>query len=135
MLPFKAFSHVSVIVTDLGKARQFYGELLGLGEIPRPAFDFPGAWYSLGGDVQLHVIVNEERPPRVEPFEIRYPHFALLVEDADDTHDRLSRSGYPFDDYHSTPTGMRQLFVRDADGNMVELLGPTRLHRERRIEG
>ena len=44
MLPFKALSHVSVTVSDLGKARRFYGEFLGLVEIPRPDFGFPGVW-------------------------------------------------------------------------------------------
>jgi catechol 2,3-dioxygenase-like lactoylglutathione lyase family enzyme len=127
MLPFERLSHVSVVVSDLEKARAFYGGVLGLNEIPRPAFDFPGAWYSLGGDVQLHVIVNASWPfrPR-DGFEIRAPHFALWVGDADALAERMERRGCAFDDYVSTPTGLRQLFVHDPDGNMVEFLGPTR---------
>ena len=39
---FKQFTHVSVTVTDVGKAREFYSNVLGFQEIPRPAFDFPG---------------------------------------------------------------------------------------------
>lgn len=48
ILPFTHFSHVSVTVTDLDKAKAFYGDVLGLKEIPRPDFRFPGVWYSLG---------------------------------------------------------------------------------------
>jgi catechol 2,3-dioxygenase-like lactoylglutathione lyase family enzyme len=137
MLPFKHLSHVSVTVSDLAKAKTFYGGLLGLSEIPRPDLGFPGVWYSLGGDLQLHIIVNEQwpfRPVAPQEFEIRAPHFALSVDDADALHERLLRTGYPFHDYVATPTGMRQLFVHDQDGNMVEFLGPTRQARETRWE-
>ena len=48
---FKILSHVSVTVTDVAKARDFYSGVLGFKEIPRPAFDFPGIWYSLGGEL------------------------------------------------------------------------------------
>jgi catechol-2,3-dioxygenase len=38
---FKQFTHVSVTVTDVAKAREFYSDTLGFEEIPRPAFNFP----------------------------------------------------------------------------------------------
>lgn len=137
MVPFKQLSHVSVTVSDLEKATWFYGELIGLAPVPRPDFGFPGAWYSLGDGLQLHVIVNEEAPARpVERhrFDIRDRHFALWVENADETCERLARSGHPFHDFTSTPTGLRQLFVHDPDGNMVEFIGPTSQARVVRME-
>ncbi|MBI4590643.1 MAG: VOC family protein [Candidatus Rokubacteria bacterium] len=132
MLPFTAVSHISVTVTDLERARAFYGGLLGLREIARPAFQFPGVWYSLGGDLALHVTVKEVPPLRPgDPgrFDTRDPHFALAVADADETCARLQASGLPFYDFAETPTGLRQLFMRDADGNMIELIGPTKERR------
>jgi extradiol dioxygenase family protein len=39
---FKELNHVSITVTDVAKAREFYGNVLGFKEIPRPAFNFPG---------------------------------------------------------------------------------------------
>jgi catechol 2,3-dioxygenase-like lactoylglutathione lyase family enzyme len=57
MLDIAGIHHVSINVTDLGRARRFYSEVLGLEEIARPAFDFDGAWYRLG-DRQLHLIVH-----------------------------------------------------------------------------
>jgi catechol 2,3-dioxygenase-like lactoylglutathione lyase family enzyme len=137
MVPFERLSHVSVTVSDLEKARRFYGGLLGLREIPRPDFGFPGVWYRLGGDLELHVIVIETgsaRPAEPRPFDIRDRHFALWVADADETCERLRASGHPFHDYTSTPTGLRQLFVHDSDGNMVEFIGPTADARVRRME-
>jgi catechol 2,3-dioxygenase-like lactoylglutathione lyase family enzyme len=126
-----------VAVSDLAKARRFYGDLLGLQEIPRPAFDFPGAWYALGGGLSLHVIVKDDlaaRPVEAHRFDIKDPHFALLVDDADATFERLSRIGRPVHDFLSTPTGLRQLFVHDDDGNMIEFIGPTKQPRVRRME-
>ena len=137
MLPFTVLSHVSVTVSDLEKAKRFYGALIGLTQIPRPDFGFSGVWYSLGGELQLHVIVNERvaaHPVEPHRFDVRDRHFALWVEDADDTYERLSKTGHPFHDFSSTPTGLRQLFIHDPDGNMVEFIGPTAESRLKRME-
>lgn len=137
MLPFKQLSHVSVTVSDLEKAKRFYGEVIGLTQILRPDFGFPGVWYSLGNGLQLHVIVNERVPAGpVEPhrFDVKDRHFALWVENADETRERLVKIGQPFYDFTSTPTGLRQLFVHDPDANMVEFIGPTAQARVVRME-
>ena len=134
---FKILSHVSVTVTDVEKAREFYGGVLGFPEIPRPAFDFPGIWYSLGGDLQLHIILNDQlvRPAAErEKIVARYAHFALWTDDADATAKRIQQLGLPCRDVISGPTGLRQLFVKDPDGNMVEFLGPSASAGERRME-
>ena len=57
---FKELNHVSITVTDVAKARDFYTGTLGFQEIPRPAFDFPGIWYSLGNGLSLHIILNDQ---------------------------------------------------------------------------
>jgi len=122
------YHHVSVCATDLDRARAFYGGRLGLKEIPRPAFDFPGIWYSLGGDLQLHIILNDQlvRPAAErEKIVARYPHFALWSEDVDGTARRIEELGLVCRDVISGPTGLRQLFVKDPDGNMIEFLGPS----------
>src|SRR5712691_8053755 len=93
---FKVMSHVSVTVTDVAKAREFYTGILGFKEIARPNFDFPGIWYSLGGELQLHLILNDQLVrPAVEREKItaRYPHFALWTEDCDETAQRLEKLG------------------------------------------
>ena len=52
MIVVASLHHISVVVTDLARAKAFYGEVLGLRELSRPAFEFGGAWYEL----------NVERP-------------------------------------------------------------------------
>ena len=47
-LPVTHIDHCSVIITDMAASRHFYGELLGLREIPAPkTFDFVALWYDL----------------------------------------------------------------------------------------
>jgi catechol 2,3-dioxygenase-like lactoylglutathione lyase family enzyme len=126
---FKQLTHVSVTVTDVAKAREFYSSVLGFEEIDRPAFDFPGIWYSLGGDLQLHIILNDALVrPAVERERIhaRYAHFALWTEDCDATAARIEALGLACRDVFSGPTGLRQVFVKDPDGNMIEFIGPSK---------
>ena len=134
---FKELNHVSITVTDVAKAREFYTGQLGLEEIPRPAFDFPGIWYSLGGGLSLHIILNDQLvrdATEREKIVARYPHFALWTDDADATARRIQERGLVCRDVISGPTGLRQLFVKDPDGNMVEFLGPSATAGERRME-
>jgi catechol 2,3-dioxygenase-like lactoylglutathione lyase family enzyme len=35
--------HTAIIVTDVERAKRFYGGVLGLSELPRPDFGFEGA--------------------------------------------------------------------------------------------
>ena len=124
-----AFAHVSLTVTDIDTADRFYGEVLGFPKLPRPDFGFPGSWYGLGNALELHLIVNEAiRRPEVERkgFEIKYAHFAIRVADADQAAVALRAKGLEVNELYSSPTGLRQIFVKDPDGNMVEFIGPGR---------
>ena len=134
---FKQLNHVSITVTDVEKAREFYSGVLGFTEIPRPAFNFPGIWYSLGGDLSLHIILNDQLVrPAVERETIvaRYAHFAVWTDDCDETARRIGELGLTTRDVISGPTGLRQVFVKDPDGNMVEFIGPSKNAGERRME-
>ena len=127
MKMFKELNHVSITVTDVAKAREFYTGVLGFEEIPRPAFNFPGIWYGLGNGLSLHIILNDELVrPAVERETIlaRYGHFALWTEDADATAKHIEELGLPCRDVVSGPTGLRQVFVKDPDGVTIELNFP-----------
>jgi len=59
MLEFETLHHVAISVSDLARAKRFYGEILGLEEIARPNFPFAGAWYRIV-DRELHLIVSRD---------------------------------------------------------------------------
>ncbi len=121
------FSHVAIVCTNLDEARDFYIDVLGLTELPRPDFGIPGMWLR-AGDLQLHFIVNESMPVPGPGF----PHFALHVdgEQWDEVMNELGEAGVSFlsapserDDFG---TRVRATFVIDPSGNVVELtdVGP-----------
>ena len=114
--------HVSLAVTDLESARRFYGHVLGLRELQRPAFDFPGAWYDLGNG-QLHLIVHSA--PRAlrgtTEIDSRDGHFALRIGDWKAALARLEAYGVPYIERRDNPTPFAQIHLTDPDGNGIEL--------------
>jgi catechol 2,3-dioxygenase-like lactoylglutathione lyase family enzyme len=122
-LAIRELNHVMLRVTDLAASEQFYGEILGLSRLPRPAFDFPGAWFALGRQ-ELHLVADPKPPvgPR------GHHHFAIWVEDHAAAHADLKRKGWPhLRGPQLRPDGVNQLFVTDPDGYVIELMSaPTR---------
>ena len=110
--------HVQVNVTDLERARRFYGGVLELTEVPRPdSFDFAGAWYRIG-DVDLHLVV---RPPEPESED----HICLWVADIRGTAETLEARGERIAWQHRYKIrGVDRFFIRDPDGNRIEVQGP-----------
>jgi glyoxylase I family protein len=108
--------HVSINVSDVGAARDFYTRVLGLTErADRPDFSFDGAWLDAGNQ-QVHLI-KAEVPPELGQ------HFALAVTDLDGVVAELRALGIDVTD--PVPVGPgRQAFVTDPCGNRVELQQP-----------
>ena len=44
----RTLDHVTVVVGDLEASRTFYVDVLGMLEVPRPAFSFDGLWFQSG---------------------------------------------------------------------------------------
>ena len=111
--------HVTIVVTDLNKARAFYAGVLGLVEVPRPpSFDFPGAWYQIGPTL-LHLLGKPQRDsasPR---------HFCLWVAGVPEAASAIESSGSPviWEAKHKIP-GVDRFFIYDPDGNRIEIMGP-----------
>ncbi|WP_410474358.1 VOC family protein [Guyparkeria sp. TX1] len=114
--------HVSLLVSDARQARDFYAEVLGLAELPRPDLGFPGAWLSLGGGQALHLLElpNPDEVDGRPEHGGRDRHVALRVEATAPFAGRLAAKGLAFTRSRS---GRDALFFRDPDGNAVELVG------------
>ncbi|HET7559614.1 MAG TPA: VOC family protein [Limnochordia bacterium] len=118
--------HVAFAITDTARAKAFYGGLLGLREIARPAFAFDGVWYDLGGDQQLHLIVypkaktlrHDLAPDGLDA------HLALRVADYDQALAALQAAGLTVRANPDSITGWAQMFCTDPDGNVIELNAP-----------
>jgi glyoxylase I family protein len=125
MVVYQALHHVAVTVSDIDRAKRFYGDVLGLTEIARPPFDFGGAWYQIGEN-QLHLIVH---PPtrtmrRTREIDSRDGHLALRVANYDDTLAYLKGRGVDILERPQNITPWAQIYLTDPDGNVVELNAP-----------
>ena len=122
MIP-KSAHHVSFSVSDLARSCAFYEDVLGLVAIDRPDFGFPGAWYQ-AADVQVHLIqlpgdAGEGAPDgRPNPME---NHMAFAVDDYQKVVGELRARGA---DVLETSAEVGQMWVRDPDGNVIELIVP-----------
>ncbi len=119
--------HVTLVVRDVEASRKFYVGLLGMEEVPRPAFTFGGAWFRAGSTL-IHLIEQHELSgPAGYPVEVlvrssRNHHFAFEVDDACAAAQRLKELGIPLlDDAKRRPDGAIQVFLTDPDYHVVEL--------------
>ena len=134
MLDIEMLHHVAVPVTDLARARNFYSDVLGLKEIARPNFPFPGAWYAIG-DRQLHLIVASDPTLRTgRGVNAQDGHWALRVKSFRAALAYLQSKGYREGNEDGIlsmrvsprgPTGFPQIHLMDPDRNMLEINAAT----------
>ncbi|MGD1867132.1 MAG: VOC family protein [Phormidesmis sp.] len=110
--------HVAVQVSDLEKSDEFYSHIIGLTKVDRQ-LSFPGSWYQIG-DFQLHLIVSEwaMNPTREDKWG-RHPHLTFAINNLAAIKQSLGEQGIVF---QMSSSGRAALFVKDPDGNVVELL-------------
>lgn len=110
--------HVAIQVSNLEAADAFYTNVIGLQKVDRQ-LTFPGSWYQIG-DFQLHLIVSEwaKHPPREQKWG-RQAHLAFAIHHLDDIKQCLEERSVPF---QMSSSGRAALFVKDPDGNVIELL-------------
>jgi lactoylglutathione lyase len=111
-------NHIAIHVADVERSCAFYRDVLRLELLPRPAFDFPGAWFRLGLNQELHLIGRNISSPA--PINSNN-HFALRVEDLAAWEKHLQQSGARFRPVKQRPDGAWQLFLIDPDGHFIEL--------------
>jgi catechol 2,3-dioxygenase-like lactoylglutathione lyase family enzyme len=129
-MEIRKLDHAALLVKDVERSRHFYGQILGMKEVPRPSsFDFPGAWFSKA-DFQIHIIgeAEEGRAAQVQPGYRRDEmargygaHVAFEVDDLEAAirhlraHD-VEIVGGP----RPRGDGVQQMYVCDPDGYIVE---------------
>jgi catechol 2,3-dioxygenase-like lactoylglutathione lyase family enzyme len=119
-MKIRAIDHVQLAMPrgEEDKAREFYGRVLGLPEVPKPPTmaGRGGVWFS-NGHVELHLGVEPEFRPA------RKAHPALRVDDLDAFEGACRAAG--LDPQHDDDLpGYRRFYVHDPFGNRLELLQP-----------
>lgn len=125
--------HVTLAVMDLERSKQFYREVLGLKEIPRPQFPFPGAWFQIGDSQHLHLLVHDDATFRApgKGIDTRDVHFAVRVPSYRGALEFLRSKGYRENagdrepckmEVKPKPTaGYPQIYIIDPDRHVIEI--------------
>ena len=112
------FDHMQVTAprAEEERAKDFYGGVLGLPELPKPVTlaGRGGAWYQCGA-LQLHLGLEDDFHPQ------RKGHPAFLVRDLEAVRGRLEGAGMPVIVDAQIP-GYRRFESRDPFGNRLEFL-------------
>ena len=115
----KQLHHVNVTVPSALEAatKRFYGAVLGLEELPKPAGTRKsGAWYQIG-PVQLHLSIEDEAGGLLSA-----RHICFAVSDLDETQRRLHNAGVEIIPDDRPIPGARRFYVRDPGGNRIEIV-------------
>jgi catechol 2,3-dioxygenase-like lactoylglutathione lyase family enzyme len=112
--------HVQVAIPagEEQRARDFYGGVLGLAELPKPAnlAARGGVWFAVGAR-QLHLGVDVDFRPA------KKAHPAFLVRDLAQLLERCRRANVAIAEDEPL-AGYRRVYVADPFGNRIELLQP-----------
>ena len=119
-MPVVGVDHVQIAMPAGGEAeaRAFYGDLLGIPEIPKPPALAArgGAWFERG-TLKIHLGVDRDFRPA------RKAHAGLLASGLDALVERLRASGYAIVDDEPL-AGYQRVYVNDPFGNRLELMEP-----------
>ena len=119
-IPLLGIDHVQLaapVGSEL-QARRFYGEVLGLTELPKPAALQPrgGVWFACGAH-QLHVGISE----RFSPADKAHPALQVRLGDLDRLAGRLEAAGASVQWDEAIP-GTRRFYSADPWGNRIEFV-------------
>ena len=113
-----ALHHVNVTVPDELEAatKEFYGSVLGLPQVPKPAAARQsGAWYQIG-ITQLHLSVEDGTDNASGS-----RHVCFAVDDLAATEERFRDAGVEIVPDARPVPGSPRFYVRDPGGNQLEI--------------
>src|SRR5262245_10513577 len=123
-----SFDHVTIVCADLEATRRFYVNVLGMAEVRRPPFNFPGLWFQIG-KVQIHATGAHAGggkagwADRGNTGVTRGHHIAFAITDMTEALKLVEAHGVRIaSPLQRRPDGYQQLFLYDPDGHLVELV-------------
>ena len=120
MLKLNHVNHVVTVVRDTERSLEFYTGFLGIKQIQSQVDNPSITWLQLPSGVMLHLIETQDAP--AHPANL---HHAFEVEDFDVAKRTVEDKGIDIESSGVRHDGQRYLFIRDPDGNRVELCTPS----------
>lgn len=128
-ISFRGLHHTAILVSDLERAKIFYGVVLGCPALSHvreaQKVAFPGEFFALGRH-QIHLMALQHsdeyhsqltRSKPLIDYAGRDTHTAVSVTSIDPVRQRFDAHRIP---YKLSQSGRRALFCRDYDGNGLE---------------
>jgi len=119
---------VGVVVSDMEKAKKFYGGALGLKPLPALPIELPGGGvmvrYQSGATV-IKLRTFPTTPPAVEKGTMAANGIRLLtiyIRNSETLAKQFTDAGYPSPQFNAGNSAYRIAFINDPDGNRIELI-------------
>jgi catechol 2,3-dioxygenase-like lactoylglutathione lyase family enzyme len=119
-----ALAHVAIKTIDLDTTITFYERVLDMQLVPRPPFNFPGAWLGINGDALIHLYGGQRAlgPDGTHAHETgAVYHISMWARGYDAQRSRFEHFGLPFRESRPPDTTLAQMFVLDPNGVTLEL--------------
>ena len=119
--------HVAIKTNDLDATRAFYCDVLGLKDVFRPDFGYPGAWLACplpGGQAIIHIYAGGPAlgaDGRTPVGSSAIDHLSLACSGFHEFATRFRQAGLAYREFLVPGTSLWQLFVYDPSGVQLEL--------------
>jgi catechol 2,3-dioxygenase-like lactoylglutathione lyase family enzyme len=119
--------HLAIKTADLDRTRAFWVGVMGLREVARPDFGYPGAWLACGqpgGQAIVHIYAGGPAlgdDGRVAPGTGAIDHVSLACAGYHAYRARFAEAGLDWREFLVPGTTLWQLFVYDPSGVQLEL--------------
>ncbi|AVR47309.1 glyoxalase [Christiangramia fulva] len=122
--PFDLYKdHDAILVKDVDASANFYGNILGLKEIPNGGLPDHIRWFELGDGVQVHLIESDELPLKNKGV-----HLAMHTAKLPELMKFLKSHEIHFENWNGEegitnirPDGVKQIYFQDPDGYWIEV--------------
>ena len=118
------FNHLTVYVTDLTRASDFYKKVMLLDTIPEPFHDQRHTWFRMSDHGQLHVVSGAKEDV---PHDVNI-HLAFTVASLPDFMKHLDQLGVKYGNFAGEsnkiavrPDKIQQIYLQDPDGYWIEV--------------
>ena len=130
-MPLASINHYLIRSNDIEASRAFYEGVLGMVQVPRPNFPFPGYWLGVGAEAQVHLAPHEvdnaslyfigSPPNAAKDNSGVIDHVAFLAHEPQAFIAHLNAFEVPYRPRYLADSRLFQLFVKDPDGVTIEL--------------
>lgn len=124
-MPINGLLHVAIKTNDLEATIRFYRDVVGLTEVHRPDFGYPGAWLGTAdGAALIHIYAGGPAlgdDGRAPSGTAAIDHVSLTASGYDAFTQSFRARGLDWREFRVPGTSLWQLFIYDPSGVQLEL--------------